>query len=158
MIVDCYKCWRRYLEGARHQVQVITDHNNLELFMTTKILNRCQACWAQELAGYNFRIYFRCGHQNAKADYLRRRLEHCLKEGEHGKQEPILKPENLPMALDHLRFIGSGSRMSSIPTAKWSLKFLQDIRSDVREDEQYQQGLKALRSEQGWRDNPFLVI
>ena len=108
--------------------------------------------------GYNFQIYFRPENQNAKADYLSTCLEHRQKEGEDGKQEPILKPENLPMARDHLRFIGSGSRISSIPTAKWPEKFLQDIRSTVREDEQYQQGLKALGSEQGRRNNPFLVI
>ena len=39
-IVDCFKRWRRYLEGANHQVQVILDHQNLELFQTTKVLNR----------------------------------------------------------------------------------------------------------------------
>ena len=37
-IVDCFKRWRRYLEGAKHQVQVISDHQNLELFQTTKVL------------------------------------------------------------------------------------------------------------------------
>ena len=45
-IVDCFKRWRRYLEGAKHQVQVISDHQNLELFQTTKVLNRRQARWA----------------------------------------------------------------------------------------------------------------
>ena len=50
-IVDCFKRWRRYLEGAKHQVQVISDHQNLELFQSTKVLNRRQARWAQELAG-----------------------------------------------------------------------------------------------------------
>ena len=39
-IVDCFKRWRRYVEGANHQDQDYTDHNNLELFMTTKILDR----------------------------------------------------------------------------------------------------------------------
>ena len=38
-IVDSFKKWRRYLEGARLQVHVISDQNNLELFSTTKILN-----------------------------------------------------------------------------------------------------------------------
>ena len=42
-IVDCFKKWRRFLEGANHQVMVITDHNNLELFLTRKDLNRRQA-------------------------------------------------------------------------------------------------------------------
>ena len=57
-IVDSFKRWRRYLKGANHTVQVITDHNNLELFATTKVLNRRQARWAQELAGYDFKIFF----------------------------------------------------------------------------------------------------
>jgi hypothetical protein len=43
-IVDCFKIWRRYLEGSLYMVQVFTDHKNLEYFMTTKVLNRRQAC------------------------------------------------------------------------------------------------------------------
>jgi hypothetical protein len=45
-IVDCFKAWRRYLEGSLHMVQVFMDHKNLEYFMTTKVLNRRQARWA----------------------------------------------------------------------------------------------------------------
>lgn len=30
------------------------DHNNLEVFMSTKILNRRQVCWAEILADYDF--------------------------------------------------------------------------------------------------------
>ena len=63
-IIDCFKRWRRYLEGDKHQVQVISDHQNLELFQTTKVLNRRQARWAQELAGYDFTILFHPGRQN----------------------------------------------------------------------------------------------
>ena len=70
-----FKKWRRYLEGVLHQVQIIPDHNNLELFATTKVLNRRQAHGAQELAGYDFKIYFRPGKKNGKADYLSRRPE-----------------------------------------------------------------------------------
>jgi len=53
-VVDAFKHWRRYCEGATHQVQVYSDHLNLEYFTTTKVLNRRQARWAQELAGINF--------------------------------------------------------------------------------------------------------
>ena len=42
-IIDCFKRWRRYLAGAKHQVQVISDHQNLKLFQTTMVLNRQQA-------------------------------------------------------------------------------------------------------------------
>jgi len=55
-IVDAFKHWRRYCEGATHQVQVYSDHQNLECFTTTKVLNRRQVRWAQELAGIDFRI------------------------------------------------------------------------------------------------------
>jgi hypothetical protein len=65
-IVDCFKAWRRYLEGSLHTVQVFTDHKNLEYFMTTKVLNRRQARWAQELAGVDFKIFYRKGTSNGK--------------------------------------------------------------------------------------------
>jgi hypothetical protein len=39
-IVDCFKVWRRYLEGSLYIVQVFTNYKNLEYFMTTKVLNR----------------------------------------------------------------------------------------------------------------------
>jgi hypothetical protein len=34
------KIWRQYLEGALSPVLVYTDHQNLEYFTTTKVLNR----------------------------------------------------------------------------------------------------------------------
>jgi len=39
-VVDAFKHWRRYCEGAAHQVQVFSDHQNLEYFTMTKVLNR----------------------------------------------------------------------------------------------------------------------
>jgi len=53
-VVDAFKHWRRYCEGATHQVQVYSDHQNLEYFTTTKVLNRRQARLTQELADINF--------------------------------------------------------------------------------------------------------
>jgi hypothetical protein len=35
--------WRHFLEGAKRQVEIWTDHKNLEYFMTAKKLNRRQA-------------------------------------------------------------------------------------------------------------------
>ena len=161
-IVDCFKRWRRYVEGAKHQVQVYTDHNNLELFMTTKVLNRRQARWAQELAGYDFRIYFRPGKLNGKADYLSRRPEHRLKEEGNDKREPetILKAANFATAAaaislttplpeissagEGLRYIGSSARICSIPMTQWSETFLDEVRAEAANDPQYQQGLRAV--------------
>jgi len=42
-IIRTLKEWRHFLEGARHPVEIWTDHKNLEYFMTAKKLNRRQA-------------------------------------------------------------------------------------------------------------------
>jgi len=57
-IVDAFKHWRRYRKGAVHQVQLFSDHQNLEYFTTTKVLNQRQAYWVQELAGIDFKIHY----------------------------------------------------------------------------------------------------
>jgi len=80
-IVDTFKHWRRYCEGATHQVQVFSDHQNLEYFTTTKVLNRQQARWAQELAGIDIHINYRPGAKNGKPDLLSRRSEYCPEKG-----------------------------------------------------------------------------
>ncbi len=42
IIMSCC-CWRHYLEGARHPVEVLMDHHNLQRFMTTKSFTGQQA-------------------------------------------------------------------------------------------------------------------
>jgi hypothetical protein len=42
-IVSAFTEWRRYLEGAEHPILVFSDHNNLECFNRTKVLNCCHA-------------------------------------------------------------------------------------------------------------------
>ena len=37
-IVMACKQWRHYLEGAKHPIELLTDHANLVTFMTTKAL------------------------------------------------------------------------------------------------------------------------
>ena len=135
---------------------VITDHNNLELFQKTKILNRRQARWAQELAGYNFKVYFRPGKQNRKADYLSRRTEYRLeKEGDSATPKTILEPRNLhpadrlPLPVvssagQGLIFCCSSSRIKSIPKIKFNEEFIRQIRNVMTQDETYMAGLQRL--------------
>src|SRR5947209_17113903 len=42
-IVRCFEQWRAELEGSPHVIEVLSDHKNLEYFMTTKLLFRRQA-------------------------------------------------------------------------------------------------------------------
>jgi len=85
-VVDAFKHWRQYCEGVTHQVQVYSDHQNLEYFTTTKVLNRRQARWAEELADIDFRIYYRPGTQNGKPDALSRRSEYRPEKGGGGRK------------------------------------------------------------------------
>jgi hypothetical protein len=39
-IIRGFEEWRHYLKGARHPVEVLTDHKNLEYFRVAQKLNR----------------------------------------------------------------------------------------------------------------------
>jgi RNase H-like domain found in reverse transcriptase/Reverse transcriptase (RNA-dependent DNA polymerase)/Integrase zinc binding domain/Chromo (CHRromatin Organisation MOdifier) domain len=75
-IVEAFKQWRVYLHGTHHRIQVYTDHKNLTAFTTTKILNRRQVRWSEELSEYNFVISYRRGQENGRADALSRREDY----------------------------------------------------------------------------------
>ena len=49
-IVKAFKTWHHYLEGCKHKVLILIDHNNLRRFMDTKSLSFRQVRWAQELS------------------------------------------------------------------------------------------------------------
>ena len=63
-IVEAFKIWRHYLEGYKHKVLVLTNHNNLCRFMNTKNLSSRQVHWAQELSRYHFQIDYCQGKAN----------------------------------------------------------------------------------------------
>jgi len=44
-IIQALETWRHYLEGAKHEIDIWTDHQNLKYFMSTKKLNHQQVCW-----------------------------------------------------------------------------------------------------------------
>ena len=71
-IVEAFKTWRHYLESCKHEVFVLTDHNNLRRFMDTKSLSSKQVRWAHKLSWYHFQINYCQGKANAAADALSR--------------------------------------------------------------------------------------
>ena len=72
-IVEGFRTWRHYLEGAAHTILVLTDHNNLKKFMETTRLSGRQIRWTQELSRYDFKIDYRPRSKNP-ADALSRPL------------------------------------------------------------------------------------
>ena len=73
-----------------HPILVYTDHRNLEYFTTTKVLNRRQAQWVDYLSLFDFKIVYRPGRENGKADALSRRADPGLERGSEPTQ--FLKP------------------------------------------------------------------
>jgi len=145
-IVDAFKQRRRYCEGATRQVQVFSDHQNLEYFTTTKVLNRRQAGWAQELAGIDFRIYYRPGTQNGKPDALSRRSEYRPEKGGVENQPIMTVLGKKHFDRKNSSFICSSARLASLPTRKWNPAFQEKVREEAEKDPQYQEGKKQARS------------
>jgi hypothetical protein len=96
-IIRCFEEWRPEVEGSEIPIKVLSDHRNLEYFMSTKMLNRRQARWSEFLSRFNFKINYRPGKQGEKPDALTRRSEDLPKDGderlEH-QSRTILKREN----------------------------------------------------------------
>ncbi|MCA0777114.1 hypothetical protein KUO10_23575, partial [Vibrio vulnificus] len=73
---------RAYLFSVSTTFEVITDHDALKYFMSTKVLTRRQARWAEFLAEFNFIITFRPGRLSSLPDALTRREDVYPKAGE----------------------------------------------------------------------------
>ncbi len=63
IVMSC-RHWRHYLEGSRHPVVVLTDHHNLQRFMSTKPLTPRQAQWWETLFSYLLDIQYQTGKTN----------------------------------------------------------------------------------------------
>ncbi|KAI2652624.1 Transposon Tf2-9 polyprotein [Labeo rohita] len=81
--------WRYWLEGATHQFTIITDHKNLQYLREAKHLNPRQARWALFLTRFNFKITYRPGSKNVKADALSRQFSI----NSPTEPEPIIPPD-----------------------------------------------------------------
>ena len=74
-VIRCLEAWRHYLEGAKLEFEIWTDHKNLQYFMMSQKLNCKQARWALYLSRFNFTLKHIPGKSMGKADGLSRRLE-----------------------------------------------------------------------------------
>lgn len=106
-IVQAFEEWRVELAGSASPIDVVTDHQALQYFMTSKRLNRRQARWAEFLAEFNFRIRYRPGRQGTKPDALTRRPGDLPTSDEDARRkhqvQVVLRPEI---------FEGEGSRQA----------------------------------------------
>jgi len=57
-MVRCFEQWRPKLKGLLFLIRVLTDHKNLQYFITIKQLTQCQIRWAEYLLRFNFKITY----------------------------------------------------------------------------------------------------
>src|SRR6266478_5915806 len=69
-IYQAYINWRHYLEGSINIIDMVTNHKNLEYFMTTKKLTQRQVHWSEYLSQFNARIPFQPGRLGTKPNAL----------------------------------------------------------------------------------------
>ena len=69
-IVKAFKIWWHCLEGCKHKVLMLTDHNNFCSFMDIKSLSSRQVCWAQKPSKYHFWIDYCQNKANGPANAL----------------------------------------------------------------------------------------
>jgi hypothetical protein len=60
-IIRALKEWQHFVEGARHDIEIWTDHHNLEYFMSAKKLNRRQVRWLLYLSRFDFNLHHQPG-------------------------------------------------------------------------------------------------
>jgi hypothetical protein len=74
-IIKCLEEWQPELQGTSELFEIVTDHNNLEYFTTTKALSQCQVRWSKFLSSFNFRIVYKPGMKAVRSDALSRKWE-----------------------------------------------------------------------------------
>ncbi|WPJ59666.1 hypothetical protein SMAC4_13198 [Sordaria macrospora] len=128
-IVDSFERWRIYLEGAKHRIEVFSDHQNLAYFTHAKVLNRRQARWAIQLANFWFIINYRPGHLNGKADALSRQESFKPEKG-GGEDQPIttvLQEKHFSYS-EGSSFLLSKDRLCSLSTPRWNDEFIRQLK------------------------------
>jgi len=98
-IVKALEEWPPECEGAAYPLQLITDHKNLESFMTKKLLNRGEAQCSEFLTRFDYEIVYRPGKLKGNADALIRRPGDLPETGDErlkNMEQVVRKLLNLP--------------------------------------------------------------
>ncbi|KAH6588897.1 hypothetical protein BASA50_010431 [Batrachochytrium salamandrivorans] len=130
-ITTCLKEWRHFLQGSHTPFTILTDHKNLEYFMTTKQLTRRQARWSLFLAEFRFNLAYRPGSHNGKADRLSRRPDFKVDE-EPQNLVQMLNPSMVVAPLDSSTAIFSPTLRRYIILSKdWPLLIADFLQTDA---------------------------
>ena len=92
-VIRCLEAWRHFLEGAKGRFEILSDHKNLEYFMSNQKLNRRQARWVLYLSRFDFILKHVPGGKMGKADGLSRRLDWEVGVEKDNEKQTLVKRE-----------------------------------------------------------------
>ena len=78
--------WQHILEGTKHKVEILNDHQNLTYFCTAQNLNHHQAHWPLYLSCFDFKLIHHPGCHSVKPDALSRQVDHKREEEDNQNQ------------------------------------------------------------------------
>ncbi|SJL05370.1 uncharacterized protein ARMOST_08737 [Armillaria ostoyae] len=138
--------WRHYLMGALEDVEIWTDHQNLQYFRKPQKLNRRQARWVTELAEYHFVLKHKPGTANELWDKgIAASLEHergiTEKDGilyydnrVYVPRHPSLRGEIISQSHDHITagHPGIAKTRELVQREYWWPKIQKDVEAYVK--------------------------
>lgn len=90
-IISGLEEWKHLLIGAKEPVKIYTDHRNLLFASKPQKISMRQARWQEILSYYNYKVIYRPGSTNVRADSLSRRPDYVPTN--EGNLETILDPQ-----------------------------------------------------------------
>ena len=108
-IIQALEEWRHLLEGAKHCIEIWTDHKNLEYFWTVKKLNHCQAHWSLYLSCFNSELHHCPGVTMSKSDALLCHSDHGSGSDDNGDLVLLCPKLFTVCALERLTLVGEES-------------------------------------------------
>jgi len=148
--------WRHFLEGARFQFEIWTDHWNLKYFMKAQKLNRRQARWALYLSRFNFKMIHKLGSSMGKADALSRRVDWKKGVENDNQDKTLLKPEWFEVrALERGHVLVDANEADLVKRIKESEAREDEVVKAV--EEMKKAGVRSLRGEE-WKIEEGLIL
>ncbi|KAL1942197.1 hypothetical protein VTO73DRAFT_6261 [Trametes versicolor] len=155
-VVESFRDMRAWLIGTDTPVSVVSDHKNLEYFMSSRVLNRRQARWSMFLSEFNFVLSYSPGLKNP-ADGPSRRSDFAPREGDdvlRTNRKVLLTPY-------HTQHLSPQPDASSTPRESIRVSAFTALSADHSD---FQERYKiALRADQEWRnavqrEDPSFVV
>ncbi|MBW0487005.1 hypothetical protein O181_026720 [Austropuccinia psidii MF-1] len=137
-MVWALKRWSAFLLSFSSPFEVLTNHSSLQYFISSKVLTRHQACWAEFLSEFHFSITYCPGHLATLPDTLS-----CWENFYPERREDFIS--NNPMNLQHLikQDVFQPARYFAVKVGYFS-NLIDSIQKALWQDSQYRSILQEL--------------